>query len=193
MSAESTMAKIRSLKPNVTFEEAVRQFSRGGLLGYTRQVAFGPLRSIADFYIPFRIFTVEVMNRGKCDRYTLGLDMATGSLHPYAFEQLPASSELLSMETRNCIPSSVTEPEARDLMIAKVRRILFSAGFFRIRNLRISAQEVPGEIHIPYWAAFRGRGTQAHVAIMDAVRRRMEGGKVRHLLRNWLLDSPLHV
>ena len=36
-------------------------------------------------------------------------------------------------------------------------------------------------------------GPAAHVAIMDAVRRRMEGGKVRHLLRNWLLDSPLHV
>jgi hypothetical protein len=187
------MAQIRSLKPNVTLQEAVHQFSRGGLLGYTRQVAYGPLRSIADFYIPFRIFTVEVLNRGKCDLYTLGLDMATGSLHPYAFEQLPASSELLNMETRNCIPSSVAEVEARDLIIAKVRRILFSAGFFRIRNLRISAQVVPGEIHIPYWAGFRGQGTRAHVAIMDAVRRRMEGGKVRHLLRNWLLDSPFHV
>ncbi|HZR56935.1 MAG TPA: hypothetical protein VFA74_08690 [Terriglobales bacterium] len=183
------MAQIRSLKPNVTMDEAVKQFSGGGLLSRIHHTAFGPLCSVAEFYIPFRLFEVEVVNRGKSNLYTLGLDAVTGSLSPYAFELLPSNNDVSSVETRNCISSCLSETEASDMIIAKVRRILFSSGFFRIQNLRISAYPVPDEIHIPYWVGFRGKGSKAHIAMIDAVRRHMEGGKTRSLLQNWLLNS----
>jgi hypothetical protein len=189
MAVVSSMVMIRSLKPNVSFEEACRQFSGGSLLGYARQAAFGPLHSMAKFYIPFRLFKVQVLNRGKTQIYWLGLDLVTGSLNCYAFAQPPDGEEFISLETRNCIPASVPDAAANSLMIAKVRRLVFSSGFFGVRNLRISAQAVPEEIHVPYWAGFRGAGMQVHVAVMDAVRRRMEGVKVRQLLRTWLLQS----
>jgi hypothetical protein len=179
------MARIRSLRANVTREEATEQFS-SGLGDILRTTAFGPLKSVADFYIPFRLFQVEIFNRGKRDQRVFGLDAVNGSLDLYHFEQLPDEREVIYLETRNCSEPLLDEAEAKKIVAAKVQRLLFSTGFFRVRNLRISAEPVAGEIYIPYWVGFRGRGARARFAVMDAVRRKMEGAKVRHLLQAWL-------
>jgi hypothetical protein len=50
----------------------------------------------------------------------------------------------------------------------------------------MSAEPVAGEIYVPYWVGFRGRGVRARLAVIDAVRRKPEGAKVRQLLRAWL-------
>ncbi len=55
-----------------------------------------------------------------------------------------------------------------------------------MRNLQINAEPVAGEIYIPYWVGFRGRGIRARLAVIDAVRRKPEGAKVRQLLQAWL-------
>jgi hypothetical protein len=179
------MARIRSLRPNVTREEATEQFS-SGLGDILRTTAFGPLKSVADFFIPVRLFQVEIFNRGKRDQRVFGLDAVNGSLDLYHFEQLPDEREVIYLETRNCSEPLLDEAEAKKIVAAKVQRLLFSTGFFRVRNLRISAEPVAGEIYIPYWVGFRGRGARARFAVMDAVRRKMEGAKVRHLLQAWL-------
>ncbi len=179
------MARIRSLRANVTREEATEQFS-SGLGDILRTTAFGPLKSVADFFIPFRLFQVEIFNRGKRDQRVFGLDAVNGSLDLYHFEQLPDEREVIYLETRNCSEPLLDEAEAKKIVAAKVQRLLFSTGFFRVRNLRISAEPVAGEIYIPYWVGFRGRGARARFAVMDAVRRKMEGAKVRHLLQAWL-------
>ncbi len=82
------MARIRSLRPNVTREEATEHFS-SGLFDFLRETTFGPLHSVADFYIPFRLFQVEILNGGKRDQRIFGLDAVNGSLDLYHFEQLP--------------------------------------------------------------------------------------------------------
>ena len=179
------MARIRSLRPNVTREEAMQQFS-SGMLDFLRETAFGPLRSVADFYIPFRLFQIEILNGGKRDLRVFGLDAVNGSLDLYHFEQLPDEREVRYLETRNCAEALLGEAEAKKIVIAKVQRLLFSTGFFRVRNLQITAEAVGGEIHVPYWVGFRGRGMGARLAVIDAVRRKPEGAKVRHLLRAWL-------
>ena len=179
------MARIRSLRPNVTREEATEQFS-SGLGDILRTTAFGPLKSVADFYLPFQLFQVEILNGGKRDQRVFGLDAVNGSLDLYHFEQLPGEREVIYRETRNHSEPMLDEAEANKIVVAKVQRLLFSTGFFRVRNLRISAEPVAGEIYIPYWVGFRGRGPQARFVVMDAVRRKMEGAKVRHLLQAWL-------
>ena len=179
------MARIRSLRPNVTREEASEQFS-SGLGDILRTTAFGPLKSVADFYLPFQLFQVEILNGGKRDQRVFGLDAVNGSLDLYHFEQLPGEREVIYLETRNLSEPMLDEAEANKIVVAKVQRLLFSTGFFRVRNLRISAEPVAGEIYIPYWVGFRGRGPQARFVVMDAVRRKMEGAKVRHLLQAWL-------
>jgi hypothetical protein len=179
------MPRIRSLKPNVTREEATEQFS-SGMLDFLRESAFGPLRSVADFYIPFQLFRTEILNGGKRDMRIFGLDAVNGSLDLYHFEQLPSERELFYLETRNCTEPLLGEAEAKKAVTAKVQRLLFSTGFFRVRNLQINAEPVAGEICVPYWVGFRGRGIRARLAVIDAVRRKPEGAKVRHLLREWL-------
>jgi hypothetical protein len=180
------MPRIRVLKPNVTEEEARELFASQNLWGGIGNLLYGELRSLADFYIPFRIFQVEVLNRGETSRHILGLDSVTGSLDPYHFDQLPDLSELVMKETRNLLPVSLSEEDAQKFMVDKVRRLIFSQGFFRVRNFRISAEPIPGEVYVPYWAGFRGRGGHAHVTVLDAMRRKMEGARVRQMLRQWL-------
>ena len=179
------MARIRSLRPNVTREEATEHFS-SGMFDFLRESTFGPLRSVADFYIPFQIFQIEILNGGKRDHRLFGLDAVNGSLDLYHFEQLPGERELLYIETRNCTEPLLEEAEANKIVVAKVLRLLFSTGFFRMRNLQINAEPVAGEIYIPYWVGFRGRGMRARLAVIDAVRRKPEGAKVRQLLQAWL-------
>jgi hypothetical protein len=179
------MPSIRSLKANVTREEAMEQFS-SGMFDFLRETTFGPLRSVADFYIPFRLFQIEILNSGKRDHRIFGLDAVNGSLDLYHFEKLPGERELTYLETRNCSEPLLGEAEANRIVIGKVQRLLFSTGFFRVRNLQITADPVIGEIYVPYWVGFRGRGIRARLAVIDAVRRRPEGARVRQLLRTWL-------
>jgi hypothetical protein len=181
------MPRIRSLRPNVTREEALEQFTKGiaGILGL-----LGPVRSVADFYIPFSLFQVTISNAGKQETQILGLDSVSGSLDLYHFENIPDSSELLSLDTRNCPPARLDADRAREIVVDKVRRVLFQKGFFRMRDLQIEADPLPGELYVPYWVAFRGRGATAHISVLDAVRRKAEGAKVRQLLQTWL-TAPL--
>ena len=180
------MSRIRSLRPNVTREEAVAEFSATGPRGLVRRLMFGPLRSVGEFYIPFRLFQVEVRNAGKRDEHILGMEVVIGMLDLYHFEQIPDASEIISVDTRNHPESRLDDARAQALVIDKFQRALFSKGFFRMRELSMIATPLPGNLHIPYWVSFRGSGMRARVSVMDAVRRRMEGAKVRHLLQTWL-------
>jgi hypothetical protein len=45
---------------------------------------------------------------------------------------------------------------------------------------------LPDELHIPYWIGFRGSDDRVRISVIDAVRRRPEGAKVRRLVEEWL-------
>jgi hypothetical protein len=182
------MNRIQCLRPNVTREEAVAQFCPRGPVGWAQRLGLGSLRCLADFYVPFELFQVEIWNGRQHSIEVLGLDAVAGSLDPYRFQQAPGTSSLMSVETRNCPPVCLSSQRAGELLVNKLRRVLFSSGFFRIRDLRIMASPLREQVYVPYWVAFRGHGTRAHISVIDAVRRTLEGAKVRHLLRTWLLD-----
>ena len=179
------MPRIRSLRPNVTREDAIAQFSRGPL-ATVRRWALGPLQSVADFYIPFRLFQVEITNAGRSELRIVGLDVIAGSLDLYSFDQIPDSSQVMTVDTRNCPEVRLDDSAASALVIERVRRILFSRGFFRMRNPTIRTLPTNQDLYVPYWVGFYGSGNQARLSVMDAVRRRFEGAKVRHLLQSWL-------
>ena len=179
------MTRIHSLRPNVTREEAVRQFS-GGLTGRLRVLSSGPLRAVADFYIPFRIFELEISNRGTKECRILGVDAVTGSLDPYYFDNSPGADQTVEAQTRNHLEPALTAAQAERIAVTKVQRLLFTKGFFRLRSLNISVRSASSEIHVPYWAGFRGRGSSASLEVIDAVRRQPEGARVRRMLEDWL-------
>lgn len=180
------MPRIRSLRSNVTREQAEEHFSRTGPIAIMKGLVSGPVRSVAEIYIPFRLFRVEIIEPARTQSQFLAVDVVKGNLDLYQFDQAP---EAIVLETRNCPPSVIDEERAHQLVIEKFRRVVFSQGFFRLRSPEFAATPLPGEIHVPYWVAFRGQGAFAHLEVIDAVRRRPEGAKVRRMLEEWLAST----
>lgn len=180
------MRLIRCLKPNCTRQEALDRFIPVGISGIIGSVSRGPLRMIADVYVPFRLFRVQVTNAARRDSVLIAVDAVCGRLDPYRFESAPGEAELIEMETRNRPEPLLDMHRAGDIAAEKVRRMIYSTGFFRVRGLSIHTEPVPPVLHIPYWIGFFGAGKQAHLGVLDAVRRRWEGGKARRFFYEWL-------
>ena len=177
--------RIQSLKPNVTREEAVKHFTEG-IANATAGLLRGPVQSIADLYLPFRLYKVRFTNAGKEENHFFALDAVAGALDLYEFSAPPAESDLYIVDSRNVLPAAPDAVKSQERLIAKVRRLIFARGFFRLRNFELSATPIPGELYVPYWICFRGTDGRAHLSVLDAVRRRSEGAKARHLVEEWL-------
>ena len=180
------MTRIRTLKPSVTREEAVAQFAGSGGSKLFRNGFFGPLRSVAEFYVPFRLFRARIVNGGTIDENLVALDAVGGTLDLFKFDHVPTESETVHIETRNCAARELENERALELLVAKLRRVLYSRGFFRMRGLSITATPLDDELFVPYWLGFRGSGNDARVSVIDAVRRRPEGAKLRRLVEHWI-------
>lgn len=183
------MTRIRTLKPNVNREQAVEQFSASGASRLLRNGLYGPLRSVAEFYVPFRLFRAHIVNGGTMDENLVALDAVSGTLDLFKFDHVPGESETVHIETRNCAAPGIDDARATELLVAKLRRVLYSRGFFRMRGLSITASPLDDELFVPYWLGFRGSGNAARVSVIDAVRRRPEGAKVRRLVENWIASQ----
>lgn len=184
------MTRIRTLKPNVNREQAVEQFSGSGISKLFRNGFFGPLHSVAEFYVPFRLFRARIVNGGATDENLVALDAVTGTLDLFKFDHVPDESETVHIETRNCATPELENERATELLVAKLRRVLYSRGFFRVRGLSITATPLEDEVFVPYWLSFRGSGNNARVSVIDAVRRRPEGAKLRRLIEHWIASQP---
>ena len=183
------MPSIRSLKPNVTRDEVIRQFSAGGASAAFRNALYGRLRSVAELYIPFRLFRVQITNRGILEEKLVAIDAMSGTLDLFQFDHVPNGTETITIDTRNCPSATITNVLLTDRLLAKLRRILYSNGFFKMRGLQLSAVVLPDELHIPYWIGFRGSENHVRLSVIDAVRRRPEGAKVRRLIEEWLAQK----
>jgi hypothetical protein len=185
LGAAAPMTHIRCLKPNVTREEAIRHFSNGMVNGVAKWIR-GPVRSLAELYIPYRLFQVKIRSAGREQNQTFALDAVLGVLDLYQLPAPTADDQFLTLQTRNVLPVGLDAAQAEERLIEKVRRMIFTHGFFRVRDLKIEAIPLSGEICVPYWVCFRGSSERVHLAVLDAVRRRPEGAKVRRLVEAWL-------
>jgi hypothetical protein len=176
---------IEALKPNVTQHEALRAFSRAGIANVYWRIRRGPLQRIADAYVPYWLYRVQY-NVGRAAHASLfAIDAVNGSLDLFTFPNVPTSSELVSIHTRNCIAASLTRTDAETALRHKVLRVIFQQGFFKVRDLKLEITPDPLELHVPYWLGFYGKVT-AHCRVLNAVRRRMEGAKASALFESWL-------
>jgi len=176
------MKTIASLKPNISCEAAARQFQCARLSAFWR----GPLRSLALVYIPFRLFRVEIANGDKRETRWLAQDMVSGTFDPYLFDAALATNQLDQVATRNQLAASLSPQTAQEMLRTKVCRSIFGRGFFRLRDFKIEVRPSDPEFYVPYWAGFRGSGSKAQLAVIDAVRGQLEGARVRRLLSDWL-------
>jgi hypothetical protein len=182
--AAGARQEIRCLRANVTQEEALAALERrAGLLR-------GRLRQIASAYLPFRLYQVEVLNRGAAKVALYGADAVSGQLDLYEFDAAPAATDLVTLTTRNAPAAGLGTPLALELLENKVRRAVFQTGFFGVRGLQIRARPLDVEFHVPYWLGFFGNGERATLQAMDAVRRTFEGAKARAIFSDWLTEVP---
>jgi hypothetical protein len=178
-----SISAIRALKPNVTQEEAVRAFSSAGVSALYWRMRSGPLRRIADAYVPYFLFRVKYAG---APARLFAIDAVDGSLDLFEFPRIPVERELLALEARNRLKATLTEERAAELLRDKVLRVIFQQGFFKIRDARIEITPVRCELHLPYWLGFHERGGAVRCRVMDAVRRRMEGAKACAFFEQWL-------
>ena len=174
---------IRVLKPNVTREEALRAFSSAGASALYWRIRSGPLRRIAEVYVPYFLFCVKCTARPP---HLFAIDAVDGSLDLFEFPQIPGNGELLTRTNRNLLGAALTEERAAALLRDKVLRVIFQQGLFRLRDPRTEITRVPGELHLPYWLGFYERNGSVHCRVMDAIRRRMEGAKASAFFEQWL-------
>jgi len=177
---------IRALRGTVTREEAIDAFA-GGVTGRARRVALGPLRSVADVYVPFRLFRVAIEKGSRIERAVLGLDAVGGALDLYRFDREPEPDDVTVVHTRNHVEALLTDGAVQDLAASRVKRMVYRrTGFLVAGRVRIDISPIGGDLHVPYWAGFFGRGQTARIVVLDAVRRQIEGAKVQRLIRNHL-------
>lgn len=174
---------IHALKPNVTQEEAVRAFSSAGVSALYWRMRSGPLRRIADAYVPYYLYRVKYSG---APARLFAIDAVDGSLDLFEFPRIPAERELLALDGRNQLQATLTEERAAELLREKVLRVIFQQGFFKIRDARLEITPVLCELHLPYWLGFHERDGLVHCRVMDAVRRRMEGAKASAFFELWL-------
>ena len=176
---------IQALKPNVTQQEALRTFSGVGPSTLYWRMRSGPLRRIADVYVPYWLYRAQY-NLGRAAHTTLfAIDAVNGSLDLFTFPRIPAADELVSIHTRNHVACSLSQATAEALLRQKVLRLIFQQGFFKVRDLQLQIEVLPLEFHVPYWLGFYGNAA-ARCRVLNAVRRRMEGAKASALFESWL-------
>jgi hypothetical protein len=149
----------------------------------------GKLLGVGEMYIPYRVYRVAVEDRRVRSARLLAVDAVSSTLDPFEFAEPPAEDRCVDIETRNHLPARLSESETQTAALSKVRRLLFSSGFFRLAKPVISAEVIVSDFHIPYWAGFYGEEKNIRVVLLDAIRGTIEGGKATHSVRAWLVDN----
>ena len=176
---------ILTLKPNVTQQEALRTFSSVGPSTLYWRMRSGPLRRIADVYVPYWLYRVQY-NLGRAAHTTLfAIDAVNGSLDLFTFPRVPDAKDLVGIHTRNRVAPSLPHSSAEALLRQKVLRVIFQQGFFKVRDLQLEMELQPLELYVPYWLGFYGNAA-ARCRVLNAVRRRMEGAKASAMFEAWL-------
>jgi hypothetical protein len=176
------MTTITSLRPNMSREQLFRIVLPGGVAGRMRML-LSPVRGVADLYIPFDLFRVEIAHGTRRQTKHLAIDAVTSALDLYEVE----ADELQSMQvsTRNVVPKTSSAEQSERALLDKVRRMVFRKGFFALRDVSISAALVR-TFYVPYWVVMVGGERDLNLRVFDAVRCRPEGAKIRSLVREWL-------
>ncbi|GAC1638992.1 MAG: hypothetical protein NVS9B14_19870 [Candidatus Acidiferrum sp.] len=177
---------IRSLKPNVTQEEALRTLRGSGFFFYLWRLRAGPLWRVADAYVPFRLYRVRYTLNKETVQRVFAMDAVDGSLDLFEFRTAPDEAEFVGVQTRNHMRTSLDAREGARILTEKVLRIIFQQGFFKLREASLKIEALPGEIHLPYWLGFYGTSDALRCRALDAVRRRIEGAKASAFFEQWL-------
>jgi hypothetical protein len=183
--ARGVCASIQTLKPKVSQSDALRKFSAPGPLALLRNLRLGPLQRIAEVHVPFHLYRVDYDLGREHQSRLFAIDAVEGSLDLFEFPAPPTRDELAQVETRNALPTNLTDGASQELLREKVLRVIFQQGFFKLRDANLTMNCIQLDLHLAYWLAFYGKDT-VRCRVLDATRNRIEGAKAAALFETWL-------
>jgi hypothetical protein len=170
---------ITSIKPNISRTQAVARFC-----GRLNRLRHGRPRIVTDFYIPYRFFRLTRSDgRSSTDTF-IATDAVTGKLDLIQFDRLPEEGACMPVDTAMVAEERVAEEEAYRLVRESMMRSIFLKGFFKLSRLNVEI-ELAASAHILYWVGVYERNERAHLEIINALRGRFEGAKLRELVAEW--------
>src|SRR5262245_42053441 len=128
---------IRSLRPNVTREEALSAFNARGPASFVWRLRRGPLQRVAQAYIPFQLYRVRYQMGGAARSHVFALDAVNGTLDLFEFTTPPGDAETVVISTRNHPAARLSATNAEELVREKVLRLIFQQGFFKVRAVNL--------------------------------------------------------
>jgi hypothetical protein len=170
---------ITSHTPNVSRERATAMF-----LGSFRQLRYGRLRAVIDFHLPYYLFRVRTVDSRRSIDSFYGVDAITGRLDPYQFENPVTGENCREVETLYSLPPRIDPRAAFACLEERMMRLIFMRGPFKLRGWKVSGDLVES-FYIPYWVGVYERRDRAHLEVIDALRGRFEGAKVREMVAGW--------
>jgi hypothetical protein len=176
---------IQTLKSNVSPSAAFQKFSAPGPGAFLRTLRLGPLQRIAKVYVPFHLYRVKYDLGREHQSRLFAIDAVEGSLDLFEFPSVPNQNGLVQIETKNALPTRLSDDVAENSLREKVLRVIFQQGFFKLRDANLTVNRVPIDLHLAYWLAFHGTNT-ARCRVLDATRNRIEGAKASALFESWL-------
>jgi len=184
-----TAPTLKVFRARVSRDDAVKAFNSHGLRRWSLARNLRPLRSVAELYLPFRVYRVSIRRGDTLDTRYMALDLLSGGLDPFTFDSEPDDSDTEMTITKNHPPAILDDTTANRVLTTKIQRVLFQSGFFRIKSLDIQLEPVIDCLHMPYWVGFFGAKETASIQILDATRRVMEGNKLRRFVYEWLAEK----
>jgi hypothetical protein len=189
MIAAGEATLVGAVRARVDRDRAVAAFT-SGVTGGVRRLIRGPLRSVAQIYLPFRLHEVTVRRGRRVERLLIGIDTVAGVLDLYRFDESPSPNALVNIPAPNHIQPLLPARAARDIVAARMQRVMYQrVGFLAIGGCRLDVEPVGDVVYVPYWLGFFGRGETASLVVIDAVRRQIEGAKARRLIERWITES----
>ena len=151
--------------------------------GRLSELRHGKLRGVLDFHIPFMVFKV-----GGADgrESLLAIDAVSGRLDLYEFDSFPLEDTGHGLDPIRLLEARLDVAVAREQLAERVMRLAFLKGFFRPGRYDHKAEFV-GSVYVPYWAGIYERHDEVRIEVIDALRGRLEGAKVRELVADWFL------
>lgn len=133
---------------------------------------------MADFYIPYRLFQIDRTGA------FLAADAVTGKLDLIQFNRLPEEERCMTVDAAMVAEERVNEEEAYRLIRESMTRSVFMKGFFKLTRVNVEI-ELAANLHIPYWIGVYERNDRAHFEIINGLRGRFEGAKLREIVAEW--------
>lgn len=159
--------RIQTLRARLSFEAASARLFRPSWRGLFRRRQTGTL---ADFYVPYFVFTVEAECNGRQERSFWAIDGREGNLSAVSLKRLPDPGDLIEIETTNALRFKIDEARARTIL----RELLEHR-----QRRRHGAQAVPElsltivipalRLHWPFWVAAFEQRSLRHLQALDAI------------------------